>query len=141
MTDRSTLQTLTLLFGIVFLAVGILGFIPGVTTHYGDLSFAGEDSGSKLFGVFQVSILHNTVHLLFGLVGLWAARSFAGARLYMLGGGTIYLALFVLGLFDGLSWIPANNADDWLHLGLGVTMVAIGYLFGREEQLGRTATA
>jgi len=142
MTDRSTLQTLTLVFGVVFLAVGILGFIPGITTHYGDLSFAGDDSGAKLLGLFQVSILHNIVHLLFGAAGLLAARSFDSSRIYMLGGGVIYLALFVLGLFGGADWIPANNADDWLHLGLGVVMVSTGYLFGRETlTVDRTAPA
>jgi Domain of unknown function (DUF4383) len=130
--DRSTLQTLTLVFGVGFLAVGILGFVPGITTHYGDLGFAGSDSGSKLLGLFQVSILHNIVHLLFGVAGLLAARSFDSSRIYMLGGGVIFLALFVLGLFGGADWIPANDADDWLHLGLGVVMVSIGYLFGRE---------
>jgi hypothetical protein len=140
MNDRSTLQTLTLLFGIVFLAVGILGFIPGNTTHYGDLSFAGDGSESKLLGIFQVSVLHNIIHLLFGVVGLWAARAFDSSRIYMTGGGIIYLALFVLGLFDGLNWVPANNADDWLHLGLGVAMVGIGYVLGK-EQVSRTAAA
>ena len=142
MTDRSTLQTLTLVFGIAFLAVGILGFIPGVTTHYGDLSFAGSGSGSKLLGLFQVSILHNIVHLLFGVAGLLAARSFAASRVYMRGGGIIYLVLFFLGLFGGAGWIPANNADDWLHLGLGVGMLGIGYLFGSETlTVDRTAPA
>jgi hypothetical protein len=142
MTDRSTLQTLTLVFGVVFLAVGILGFIPGITTHYGDMSFAGSDSGAKLLGLFQVSILHNVVHLLFGVAGLLAYRSFDSSRIYMLGGGVIYLALFVLGLFGGADWIPANNADDWLHLGLGVVMVSIGYLFGRDAlTVDRTAPA
>ena len=140
MNDRSMLQNLTLLFGIVFLAVGILGFIPGITTNYDDLSFSGEDSTSELLGIFQVSILHNIVHLLFGVVGLWAARAFDSSRIYMLGGGIIYLALFVLGLFDGLDWIPANNADDWLHLALGVVMVGIGYIYGK-QQMGRTAAA
>ena len=132
MTDRSTLQTLTLVFGVVFLAVGILGFIPGITTHYGDLSFAGSDSGAKLLGLFQVSILHNIVHLLFGVAGLVAYKTVDAARLYMLGGGVIYLVLFLLGIFGGAHWIPANTADHWLHLGLGVVMVSIGYLFGRE---------
>jgi hypothetical protein len=140
MNDRSTLQTLTLLFGIVFLAVGILGFIPGITTHYGDLSFAGDNSDSKLLGIFQVSVLHNIIHLLFGVAGLWAARTFDSSRIYMIGGGIIYLALFVIGLFDGLNWVPANNADDWLHLGLGVAMVGIGYVLGK-EQVSRTAAA
>ena len=129
---RSTIQSLTLLFAIVFIAVGILGFIPGITTTYGDMTFAGTDSGAELFGIFQVSILHNIVHILFGLVGLVAVGSFDSSRLYMLGGGIIYLALFLLGIVGGADWIPANTADHWLHLGLGVFMVGIGYLYGRE---------
>jgi hypothetical protein len=129
---RSTIQSLALLFGVVFIAVGILGFIPGITTHYGDLSFAGDDSDAKLLGIFQVSLLHSFVHILFGLVGLWATRAYESSRLYMFGGGVIYLALFLLGIVGGADWIPANTADHWLHLALGVVMVGIGYIFGRE---------
>jgi uncharacterized protein DUF4383 len=141
MGARSTIQTLTLLFGVVFILVGILGFIPGITTHYSDLSFAGSDSGAKLLGVFQVSILHNFVHILFGLVGLAAARSFDSSRLYMIGGGIIYLALFLLGIVGGGDWIPADTADHWLHLGLGVVMVGIGYVLGRDRLTERVAPA
>jgi hypothetical protein len=133
MSERSTVQTLTLIFGGAFLLVGILGFVPGITTHYGALSFSGTGSGTKLFGIFQVSVLHNVFHLLFGIAGLVASRGFEASRLYMLGGGVIYLALWVLGIFGGAHWIPANTADNWLHLGLGVVMVSIGYLYGREE--------
>jgi Domain of unknown function (DUF4383) len=131
----------TLLFGGVFIVVGILGFIPGVTTDYGDLSFAGEDSKSELLGIFQVSILLNFVHILFGLVGLWAARTNESSRLFMFGGGIIYLALFLLGIVGGADWIPANTADHWLHLGLGVVMVGIGYVYGRESATTRPAPA
>ena len=87
MNDRSMLQTLTLLLGIVFLAVGILGFIPGITTHYGDLSFAGDDSASKLLGIFQVSVLHNLSTSCSASSACWAARGFDSSRIYMLGGG------------------------------------------------------
>jgi hypothetical protein len=51
----------------------------------------------------------------------------------MIGGGVIYLALFLLGIVGGLDWLPSNTADHWLHVGLGVTMVGIGYVLGREE--------
>jgi len=134
MAERSTLQTLSLVFGLGFLALGILGFIPGLTTHYRVMSFAGSDSGAKLFGLFQVSILSNILYLVFGAVGVLAARSFRGSRSYLVVGGIFYLALFALGLFGGADWIPANNAGDWLHLGLGVAMVGSGYLFGQEPR-------
>lgn len=59
----STLQKVTTVVGAVFVLVGIAGFIPGVTTHYDQLSFAGHESMALLLGVFMVSILHNIVHL------------------------------------------------------------------------------
>jgi Domain of unknown function (DUF4383) len=93
MTSRTTVQTLAMVVGAVFLAVGILGFIPGITTDYDELAFAGEDSTAELLGIFQVSILHNIVHLLFGIAGLALARTIDGARTFLVGGGVIYLAL------------------------------------------------
>ncbi|MDT0235417.1 DUF4383 domain-containing protein, partial [Curtobacterium sp. BRB10] len=63
-----------LLFGVVFLIVGIAGFIPGLTMDMGSMSMAGHGSMALLLGLFQVSVLHNIVHLLFGIVGLLAAR-------------------------------------------------------------------
>ncbi len=131
MRDRSQAQQLTMLLGVVFLLVGILGFIPGITTHYGDMSFAGDDSGAKLIGIFQVSILHNLVHMLFGIAGLALARTMEGAKQYLLGGGAVYIALWILGLANGGDWIPVNNADNWLHLALGVGMIGLGVVTTR----------
>jgi hypothetical protein len=135
MKDRSTVQSAALLAGIVFLAVGILGFVPGITTHYGDLTFAGHDSGAKLLGIFQTSILHNIVHLLFGLVGIAMARSWEGARTFLIGGGVVYLVLFVYGLLEhggsSANFIPVNSADNVLHAAFGVAMIALGLVLGR----------
>jgi hypothetical protein len=108
--------------------VGILGFVPGITTHYGDLSFAGHDSAAKLVGVFQVSVLHNFVHLLVGIVGLALARGADGARTFLAGGGVVYLVLWLLGVIGAGEWIPTNTADNWLHLGLGAGLLGVGYL-------------
>jgi len=113
--------------GIVFLLVGIAGFIPGLTTDlYEGLEFAGDEGTSELLGLFEVSVLHNLVHGLFGVAGLALAATPNGARTYLLGGGGIYLALWLLGLVGAADWIPANNADDWLHLLLGLGMIALG---------------
>lgn len=130
MRERTPVQAVALLVGIVFLLVGILGFVPGITTHYGDLSFAGQDSGSKLLGLFQVSILHNIVHLVFG-VGILMSKTPEGARTYLIGGGVAYLLVWVLGLIGALDWLPINTADNWLHLVLGVGMIALGFVTGR----------
>ncbi len=139
MRERTPVQSIAALVGVVFLLVGILGFVPGITTHYGDLSFAGHDSGAKLLGIFQVSVLHNIVHLLFGVVGLAFARTADGARTFLVGGGAVYLVLWVIGLVGAAGWIPANTADNWLHFALGVGMIALGLVTSRST--ARTATA
>ena len=130
MKDRTPVQRLAALFGVVFLLVGILGFVPGITTHYGDLSFAGHNSGAKLLGIFQTSILHNIVHLAFG-VGILMAKTPGGARTYLVGGGIVYLAVWIVGAIGGLDWLPVNTADNYLHIGLGAGMVALGLIAGR----------
>ena len=109
MRDRTPVQSLAALVGVVFLLVGILGFVPGITTHYSDLSFAGHDSGAKLLGIFQVSILHNIVHLLFGIVGLVLAKTAEGARTFLVGGGAVYLVLWVLGLVGAARLDPRRT--------------------------------
>lgn len=137
---RSPIRTAALVVGVVFLLVGILGFVPGITNHYSDLTFAGHNSSAKLLGIFQVSILHNLVHLLFGVVGVLAARTSAAARSYLIVGGVIYLVLWIYGLVidksSGANFVPVNNADNWLHFVLGVGMIALGVVLAR-----RTATA
>ncbi len=140
MGDRTPVQTLALLVGATFLLVGILGFIPGITTNYGDMAFAGSDSDAKLLGIFQVSVLHNIVHVLFGLAGLAMARTWESARAFLIGGGVVYLALWLLGIVGGGDWIPVNSADNWLHFVLGLGMVALGFVTTREApRTARTA--
>jgi hypothetical protein len=69
--------------------------------------------------VFQVSILHKIVHLLFGAAGTAMARRADTARLYLIGGGAIYLVLWLYGLMinenSGDNFVPVNDADDRLH--------------------------
>ena len=129
--------------GVVFLLVGVLGFVPGVTTDYDQLSFAGHDSMAMLLGVFMVSVLHNVVHLLFGVVGLASARTARGARLFLVAGGVVYLVLWLYGLLidhgSDANFVPVNTADNWLHLGLGVGMIALGLLTARAGANSRAA--
>lgn len=131
MRDRTSAQSLAALVGVVFALIGILGFVPGITTHYGSLSVAGHGSGARLLGIFQVSILHNIVHLLFGVAGLVLAKTANGARTFLVGGGAVYLVLWAVGLAGAAGWIPANAADNWLHFALGVVMIGLGVVAGR----------
>ncbi|WPU09182.1 DUF4383 domain-containing protein [Pseudarthrobacter oxydans] len=126
---RTRLQKASLGTGIVFVLFGILGFIPGVTSNYGSLGFAGPGSGALLLSVFQVSILLNAVHLLFGIAGVLMARTHPQARNFLIYGGVTYLLLWLYGFLAGdttpANFLPANNADDWLHLALGLAMIAL----------------
>jgi hypothetical protein len=140
---RAPVQLAALVVGAVFLLVGVLGFIPGVNTNYDQLTFAGHNSDGALLGVFDVSVLHNIVHLLFGVAGLLLARTFSAARGYLIGGGVIYLVLFLYGLLidqnSAVNFIPVNTADNYLHLGLGIGMMALGVLLARRVP-ARTGT-
>ena len=131
--------------GAVFLLVGVLGFIPGITTNYGAMTFAGHESGAMLLGVFQVSVLHNIVHLLFGAAGIAMARTDRMARMFLLGGGAVYLVLWLYGLIidwnTAANFVPFNSDDNWLHLILGLVMVGLGLWLGRDAMDRRRGTA
>lgn len=125
------------LVGFVFLLVGVLGFIPGVTTDYGSMEIASHESGAELLGLFQISVLHNLVHLVYGLTGLALAGTAAAAYSYLLVGGAVYLVLWVYGLSVGddsdANFVPLDTADDWLHFALGIAMIALALALGRRR--------
>ncbi|ANZ41427.1 hypothetical protein BBK82_41180 [Lentzea guizhouensis] len=137
MASRRPVQLLAAVVGAVFLLVGILGFVPGITTNYDQLSFAGHHAGALLLGVFAVSVLHNLVHAAFGVAGLLMARTSRSAAVFLVGGGVIYLVLWLYGLVidhdSAANFVPVNTADNWLHLGLGVGMLGLGVLTGRSK--------
>jgi len=139
-TRGAPVQAAAAVVGAVFLLVGVLGFIPGITTDYDSLGAAGHESHAKLLGIFQVSVLHNIVHLLFGAAGLALSRSAATARAFLIGGGVVYLVLWLYGLLvdktSQANFVPLNTADDWLHLVLGLGMIALGVVLGRRPGAG-----
>jgi hypothetical protein len=141
---RSPLELASLIVGATFLLVGVIGFIPGVTQNYDAMEVAGHESGAELLGIFQVSILHNIVHLLFGVIGIAAARAAGTARTFLVGGGALYVGLWLYGMvIDKISdanFVPLNEADDWLHLGLGAGMLALGLALGGSARMAGTGT-
>lgn len=118
--------------GTWFLVVGMLGFIPGITIDYRELQFAGHESRAMLFGVFQVSVLHNLMHLLFGAGAIIAARSISGARIMLLLGSLFYAVLWVYGLAvdpgSDANVLSLNTADNWLNFVLFIGMFGLGLL-------------
>jgi hypothetical protein len=140
------LRTVATVVGATFLLVGILGFVPGITTNYDDLAFAGHHSDAKLIGIFEVSVLHNLVHVAFGIAGLALARKPRPAAMYLIGGGLIYAVLWIYGLVvdhdSSANFVPLNSADNWLHFVLAVGMVTLGVLgLRRLQEHDRRTTA
>lgn len=120
----TTVQKLALVFGIVFVAVGLLGF------YYTGMNMEGMPGQSHwLLGMFPVNALHNIVHLLFGAWGIAASRSWGGSVAYAKTGGIIYIVLAVLGFItpDTFGLIPIGGNDIWLHAVLGIALGAIGF--------------
>lgn len=133
--DRTPAQLYSLLFGIVLLAVGILGFIA-------DSSFGtGSDVDGSDFIIFEVNGWHNIVHILSGVLGLALARRRDTARGYALGFGAVYLVVTVWGFITGdqVLWlIPVDAADNVLHLLIAAAGLAAG-LASRDEPAPRAA--
>jgi hypothetical protein len=106
------------------------------------MTFAGHESTAMLLGIFHVSILHNIVHLLFGIVGLVMARTAAGATSFLIGGGVVYLVLWIYGLVidhdSAANFVPLNGADNWLHLILAIGMIGLGVVLRRSSAARRT---
>jgi len=96
---------------------------------------AGHDSAAELLGLFEVSVLHNVVHLLFGVAGLAAAKAVGSSKIFLVGGGAIYLVLWAYGMVidkdSGANFVPVNTADNWLHFALGAGMIGLGLLVAR----------
>jgi hypothetical protein len=143
MRNRTLVQLAAAAVAATFLLVAVLGFVPGITTNYSELSFAGHESEAKLLGLFQVSVLHNIVHGLFGVIGLALSRSIAGARGFLIGGGAVYLVLTAYGslidLDSAVNFVPVNVADNFLHLGLGLAMIGLGLALGKQAHAAAAA--
>ncbi|MCU1518078.1 MAG: hypothetical protein JWQ75_2799 [Pseudarthrobacter sp.] len=132
---RADVQNAGMGVGILMLLVGILGFVPGVTTQYSELMFLGPDSHAMFLGLFQVSMLLNILQLAIGAAGLTMARTEHGARNFLLGAGALYIILSIFGLSVGVAsaanFLSFNMADNWAHLVLGIVMIVGGWLLSR----------
>ena len=119
-------KTMGMLFGIVFLAVGILGFVPGVTT-------TGPDGMPMLLGIFMVNTVHSIVHIASGAVFLFASMAGAGpARLWFKIFGVVYALVAIMGFVVGngmiFGLISNNTNDTWLHVVLAAVMLYFGFV-------------
>jgi hypothetical protein len=118
------LRKVALVFGIVFILVGILGFVTP-----GGMAMEADPAPGHILGMFGVNLLHNVVHLLFGVWGIVASRSWGGAKSYLQIGGVAYIVLAVLGFVAPTTFglIPIGGNDIYLHAVLGLVMAGLGF--------------
>jgi hypothetical protein len=132
---RSQIQLGAAGFGVIFLLVGVAGFIPGITSPFMNMEFAGRESSAKLLHIFQVSVLHNVVHLLFGVVGLLFSSTPLRARNFLFYGGIVYGVLFFYGIVttygSPANFVPFNAADNALHIALAGAMITASLVLDR----------
>jgi hypothetical protein len=126
------LQMVARVFGIVFLIVGIGGFIPGLTQPHTHPGVTVEAFSGMELGLFPVNILHNIVHLAFGVWGLLASRTGSAARTYARVVAVAYALLTVLGLIPATNTtfglVPIYGHDVWLHALLAAVAAYFGFV-------------
>jgi hypothetical protein len=130
-------KRVAMIFGVVAIILGVLGF-----TVQGGMQMGDAANAPLLFGLFPINLLHNLVHLLLGVWGILAARTFSAAQAYCKLGGMIYLALAVIALIDPTTFglIPIGGNDVFLHTVLGVLLVWVGFV-SKEETTAAAAAA
>ena len=137
------IRKFALIFGIIYLLVGILGFIPGINDHsHADMPPITVDSFyGRLLGLFPVNLMHNIVHIAIGIWGILSYGSVGSARMFGKGVAILYGLLTIMGLIPGLNTLfglaPIFGHDVWLH---AVSALVAGY-FGFVAREGDGAPA
>jgi len=133
-----------LVLGIIFLLVGIAGFVPGLLqTPEPAADVQVTQSFGRLMGLFPVNALHNVVHIVFGIWGIAAYRSYTGARGYSKAVAIIYAVLAVMGIIPGLNTtfglIPLYGHDIWLHAVIAIAAAYFGFV-ATDREVGHSTT-
>jgi hypothetical protein len=138
MGDRSPAQLFALVIGVTLVAAGILGFFYNASFGTGD----GTERDA-LLGILDVNAWHNLVHLASGVIALAVAGSYAGARIFALAFGAVYLVVTALGFIAGdgeeiLNIIPVNTEDSILHALFAIAGFGAGLATAARDRLDTT---
>jgi hypothetical protein len=127
-------RTFALVWGILFVMIAVTGFVPGLLQPPapGHPDMAVDLLYGDALGLFPVNIIHSVLHLLYGLWGLAASRSWSGARTYAKVVAISYGGLVILGLIPGLNTlfglVPIFGHDVWLHAVLAIPAAYFGFM-------------
>ena len=118
-----TPRTAALLIGIIFLAVGFLGFVDNPIV------------GASEAAIFHADKTHNIVHLVSGALFLLIALAAPGASAsFLILFGLVYLAIGIIGyvtigkegMGQVLGFLNVNGNDNYLHMALGIVIFLLG---------------
>lgn len=123
---RSPAQLFALVFGVVLLAAGILGFFYSASFEVGN-----DVERDAILGVLEVNAWHNIVHIVSGVIGLAVVGSYGASRVYAFGLGAVYVVVTILGFAYGdgdaiFEVIPINTEDNILHLLIAIAGIGAG---------------
>lgn len=121
------LKKIAMIYGIIFIVIGILGFIPVFTPN------------GLLLGMFMVNGLHNIIHLVTGVVAVWIGKKKPMAsRPFFKVFGVIYAIVAILGFFyqeNPIFGLIANNpSDTWLHVVIALITLYLGYWYKDKKE-------
>lgn len=139
-------RTFARVFGIVFLLIGIAGFVPGITAPHSHPDVTVDAFLGLELGLFPVNLLHNLVHIAFGVWGLIAASSYDATRGYFRSVSIIYVVLAIMGLITvanlhtTFGLIPLYGNDVWLHALIAAVAAYFGFIHRDEESSARDST-
>lgn len=130
----SLARTVALVLGVVYVIVGVLGFIPDLVTGAAPENMPSADG--NLLGIFPVNAVHNVVHLVIGAALLYGATGTAAAILVSRVVGIVYIVVGLLGIPfpNGFDLLPLGGADILLHLATGAVLLAIGFMPAAAEE-------
>lgn len=118
-------KTASLILGIIFLLVGLLGFLPN--------PIIGMDEGA----LFHADTVHSIIHIVSGLLFIFiAVVAPSSAPIVLKIFGAVYFLLGVLGMInvgpDGmttlLGFLSVNEADNYFHIVMGLIVFLAGFL-------------
>ncbi len=135
--STSTVQKITLAFGLVYLLIGVLGFIPGITRFESDPTGTVPGEG-LLLGIFAVNVVHNVAHLVLGALLVWGSRSATrvGPVDRLMAG--VFLVLVVASVIAPIvEGVAINPPDTVLHLASALLTGYLGFVAGRPAAVGR----
>ena len=125
-------RIVVLIFGAVYLLVGVLGFVATTGSAPADMPSAD----GLLLGLFPVNLLHNIVHLLVGAVLLYGATNTPAALNVARGVGILYLILGVVGIIapDGFGLVPLGGTDVFLHFATAAVLLLVGFMSPSDDR-------